>query len=211
MGEMLPAATPEQMYRTLTSICNDPGSFVSGSTEAPTTLSDPSQWLATGDVVDRMMYIDGSQYLPDDILVKVDRASMAVALEARVPLLDHRIAEFAWRLPRTSKVRDGRGKWILRALLDRYVPSALIERPKMGFGVPIAAWLRGPLREWADTLLDEHRLAEQGIFEPGPVRRLWEDHLAGAGDHRNVLWGQLMFQAWLDKVHAEAAEGQVRV
>ena len=126
-----------------------------------------------------MMLIDSLVYLPDDILVKVDRASMAVSLEARGPLLDYRVFEFAWRVPREFKVRNGKGKWILRDLLSRYVPAEMIDRPKSGFAVPIHQWLRGPLRDWAEDLLDAGRIRREGILNPAPIRQTWSEHLSG--------------------------------
>lgn len=147
----------------------------------------------------RMMFRDQVDYLPDDILCKVDRASMAVALEVRVPMLGRSVVELTWRLPMSMLWRHGGGKWVLRQILYRYVPASLVDRPKQGFGVPVAAWLRGPLREWAEDLLAEERLRRQGLLVAAPVQRLWRAHLAGRGDHGLDLWALLMLQAWLDQ------------
>lgn len=152
------------------------------------SINNPVSW---------MMYIDQRTYLPDDILVKVDRASMAASLEARVPFLDHRLVEFAARLPLTLKLRNGQGKWLLRQVLFKYVDRRLFDRPKQGFGVPLAQWLRGPLREWAEDLLSADALAASGMLDPVPIRRAWDEHVRGQRNFHYPLWVILMFQAWL--------------
>ena len=165
----------------------------------PNLLDSRERWPKLHDPVARMMALDGLTYLPDDILVKVDRASMAVSLETRAPFLDRDVMEFAWRLPMSMKIRDGKGKWILRQLLDRHVPRALIERPKMGFGIPLDQWLRGPLREWAGDLLAEDRLRREGFLQPEAITSAWQAHLRGEASFGYRLWSVLMFQAWLEQ------------
>jgi asparagine synthase (glutamine-hydrolysing) len=145
-----------------------------------------------------MMYLDTVMYLPEDILVKLDRASMGISLETRVPLLDPRVYEFAWRLPTRMTVAKGIGKRILRRVLSTYVPESLFERPKCGFAIPIAQWLRGPLRTWAEELLSQDRLKREGFLNPAVVRRCWDEHTRGCADWKDQLWSLLMFQAWLE-------------
>ncbi len=172
--------------------------MVIGAYEPSTLLTNADAWPHTGNLAQSMMAIDAQSYLPDDILVKVDRAAMANSLETRVPMLDHRMVELAWRLPLHQKIRNGQGKWLLRQVLYRHVPKALVERPKMGFAVPLDSWLRGPLRDWAETLLDENRLRQEGYFEPTSIRQKWEEHLSGRRNWQYALWTVLMFQAWLE-------------
>lgn len=165
------------------------------SPEAPATAR--ASWPPLTDSVERMMFLDQISYLPNDILTKVDRASMAVSLEARQPLLDYRLVEFVWTLPLTLKVRNGKGKHLLRRVLRKYVPAALVERPKMGFGMPLDHWLRGHLRDWAESLLDERTIRDGGFIDPAPVRAKWKDHLSGRGEWTHQIWAILMLQAWL--------------
>jgi asparagine synthase (glutamine-hydrolysing) len=197
IAESLPADSPEAIYIDLVSHWKEPASIVSGAAEPPTLLTSQESWARLPDYTTWMMYMDLVTYLPDDILVKVDRASMGVSLEARVPFLDdHRVVEFAWRLPLRMKIRDGQGKWLLRQVLYQYVPRQMIERPKKGFGVPIDAWLRGPLRGWAESLLGERRLKDEGFFNPKPIRQKWQEHQTGKQNWQYHLWDILMFQAW---------------
>ena len=194
---VLASRSVAELYRGLVSHWADPAALVIGAVEPPTVITDVTRQPAVNGDVERMMALDMLSYLPDDILTKVDRAAMGVSLETRVPFLDHRVVEFAWRLPLEYKLRQGTGKWVLRQVLYRYVPKALIERPKQGFGVPIDSWLRGPLRGWAEDLLSETRLKREGFFYPAPIRQKWEEHLSGKLNWQYHLWDVLMFQAWL--------------
>ncbi len=190
---------PDELYRRLVSQHREPGSLIIGAEEAPIWADGEAAAFGRSDFTERMMFRDLVGYLVDDILTKVDRAAMAVSLETRVPLLDHHLVEFAWRLPLAMKVRDGQGKWLLRQVLYRYVPRELIDRPKQGFGIPLDAWLRGPLREWAEELLDERRLRREGYLHPGPIREKWAEHLSGRRNWQYWLWNVLMFQAWNER------------
>lgn len=187
----------DELYTHFISHWSDSVSMVIGGLSLPSLMDELSGLTGLGDI-ERMMALDCVTFLPDDILVKIDRAAMGVSLETRVPLLDYRVVEFAWKLPQSMKLRDGQSKWALRQVLYRHVPKALIDRPKMGFGVPIGEWLREPLRDWAESLLDETRLRNEGFFHPAPIRQKWQEHLSGKRNWQDHLWDVLMFQAWLE-------------
>lgn len=199
LAEVVRTDSPEEMYMELVSHWKNPAEVVIGACEPPTALTDMMQWAKLPDFTQRMMFLDLITYLPDDILVKVDRASMGTSLEAREPLLDHRLVEFAWKLPMGMKIRDGQGKWLLRQVLYQYVPQSLIDRPKMGFAMPKDVWLRNELRDWAENLLSEQRLKREGFLNPAPIRQKWQEHLSGRYNWQYYLWDILMFQAWLEK------------
>lgn len=190
--------TPEDMYRQLISMWPHPEALVKreGASLNHHFCDQLSNSLTNSSIAERMMFQDLVGYLPGDILTKVDRAAMGVSLETRIPLLDHELIEFAWQLPLSMKIRSGKGKWLLREVLYRYVPKELIERPKTGFSIPIDHWLRGPLRDWTENLLDEKRLNEEGFFHAKPIRKCWKEHLSGRKNWQYHLWGVLMFQAW---------------
>ncbi len=196
---VLPAQNREEFYQFLVTHWKTPNNVVKGAQTVGTVFNTPNQWVKTDCFEQWMMAIDTSQYMVDDILVKVDRAAMANSLETRVPMLDHRVVEFAWQLPLDYKIKNGIGKNILRDVLYKHVPRELIERPKKGFSIPLAQWLRGPLREWAENLLSEQRLQVEDYFYVEPIRKIWKEHLSGKQDHATRLWSILMFQAWLDE------------
>jgi len=196
LAGVLAVKSSEEMYRNFVSDWRNPESVVLGAHEPLTALTDSSRWADLDDFTQRMQFLDTISYLPDDILVKVDRAAMGVSLETRVPFLDHRILDFAWKIPMHQKVRNGEGKWLLRQVLYQYVPQSLIDRPKMGFGIPIDSWLRGPLRDWAESLLDEKRLQQEVFFDAVLIRQKWDEHLSGERNWQYLLWNVLMFQAW---------------
>lgn len=198
LAGVLDIDTAPALYRRLVSHWDDPAAVVLGSVEPSSLLQTEGAGLAHLGEIERMMALDLVTYLPDDNLVKVDRAAMGNSLESRVPMLDHRVVEFAWTLPLEMKLRGGVTKWVLREVLYRHVPRALIERPKMGFGVPIERWLRGPLRTWAEELLSASRLKADGYFDVELVRRRWDEHQSGNRNWHYHLWDVLMFQAWLD-------------
>jgi len=187
------------MYRRLISNWQHPEQIVRAGRERESFITSQVSPPQPEGSVEWMMFLDAATYLPDDIMVKVDRASMAVSLESRAPFLDHRVVEYAWGLPTEMKLRDGQGKWALRRILDRFVPRALTERPKVGFGVPIDQWLRGPLKEWADDLLGADRLSREGYFDPRPIRLAWDEHQSGRRNRQYELWNSLMFQSWLEQ------------
>lgn len=197
-ASVLASGSVDELYLGLVSQWQDPASVVIMGAEPPTLLRGNVPELSGLTDVDRMMALDLMTYLPDDILTKVDRAAMGVSLETRVPFLDHRVVEWAWRLPQTMKLRDGQTKWILKQVLYKHVPRDLMERPKMGFGIPVGVWLRGPLRDWAEALLDHSRLETEGYLQPAPIRQKWLEHLSGKRNWQYQLWNILMFQSWLE-------------
>jgi asparagine synthase (glutamine-hydrolysing) len=212
LADRMGCKTPQDLYRHLMSYWLAPMKLVLDGGEPRTVLTDARRTNSLGEFAEQMMLLDTLSYLPDDILVKVDRASMAVALEVRAPLLDHRVLEFAWRLPLSMKLQESRGKVVLRAVLQRYLPRELFERPKTGFAVPINQWLRGPLRDWAENLLDEQQLRREGYLNPVPIRNVWQSLLRGSSEWAyggELLWSVLMFQAWLEHVRRDA-EPQLR-
>ncbi|MFW6169317.1 MAG: asparagine synthase (glutamine-hydrolyzing) [Planctomycetota bacterium] len=203
LSGFLDAPDPRHLYTRFHTHWKDPLAVVLDGYLPATLFSSCGEWARRDDYLEEMMYVDSLTYLPDDILVKTDRASMAVSLETRVPFLDHRLVEFAWTLPADLKFRHGCSKWIVREVLNRHLPPKLVDRPKMGFGVPIGDWLRGPLREWAEDLLSETRLNADGFFDARPIRRLWQEHLTGGQDWHYYLWDILMFQAWWQTMHED--------
>jgi asparagine synthase (glutamine-hydrolysing) len=202
VSRLLPCRDADELYLAMVSHWDNPADIVVGGSEPPPLVASALPDLANLDPVEQMMLVDVVAYMTDDILAKVDRAAMASSLETRVPMLDHRVAEFAWRLPLDLKVRNGESKWILRQVLYRHVPKALVERPKSGFAVPIDEWLRGPLRDWAESLLDANRIERAGYLRAAPIRQRWAEHQSGKRNWYSQLWNVLMFQSWLERNHA---------
>jgi asparagine synthase (glutamine-hydrolysing) len=199
LGRVLQASSVDGAYQALVSHWEDPAALVLGAERSSADGHSQPVGNGAGDVMGQLLRSDLVTYLPDDVLTKVDRASMAVSLETRTPFLDRGVLEAAWRLPATSKLRDGVSKWMLRQVLYRHVPAALVDRPKMGFGIPLDAWLRGPLRPWAEDLLSTAALTRHGLLRPEPVRQAWQLHLAKRRDLSYELWDVLMLQAWLER------------
>ena len=198
LADLVDVRDTNDLYLRFMSQWRDPARIIPGASEPPTAATSNHR-PTLSDFVEEMMYLDLVSYLPDDILAKVDRASMGVSLEVRVPMLDHRVVEFAASVPMHMKLRDGEGKHLLRNLLHRHVPRELVDRPKWGFALPLGDWLRGPLRPWADSLLEETKLREQGIFDPAPIVTRWKHHLRGGRESVSPLWSVLMFQAWAEQ------------
>ena len=201
LAEILTASDFEDLYKRLVSHWKFPDAIVIASKEAASLLDSSKDLDRFHDLYHRMMFLDLVTYLPDDILTKVDRTTMAVSLEARVPVLDHRVVEFAWKLPLSMKVKEQDNKWILKQVLYKYVPEELVNRPKMGFGIPIDQWLRSSLRDWAESLLDESTLKQEGFFNTEMIRRKFDEHVKGSRNWHYYLWDILMFQEWLHKCH----------
>jgi asparagine synthase (glutamine-hydrolysing) len=210
LASLMSSESPMEMYAGMASHWAEPERVVAGAAARRPLHMIEDQWLQLPEFERQAIYLDTITYLPNDILVKLDRATMAFGLEGRIPFLDPRVVEFAWRLPLQMKVRPNQGKWLLRQVLYRYVPRNLVERPKMGFGIPLDSWLRGPMREWAEALLEPRRLREEGFFDPAAVREKWNDHLAGRGAWQFHLWDILMFQLWWERQNS-AAKPQARV
>lgn len=197
IADLLPMTAQDKVYLTLVSHWMHPNELVINGKEPTTLVSSSWTDLPPTEFIHRMMFLDTITYLPDDILAKVDRATMGVSLEGRIPFLDHRVVELSWRLPLEVKLREQQSKWILRQVLYKYVPRGLIERPKMGFGIPLGKWLRGPLKEWAEDLLSTSRIEKQGLLRVEPIRSKWKEHLLGKKNWQYLLWDVLMFQAWM--------------
>ncbi|MBL4601818.1 MAG: asparagine synthase (glutamine-hydrolyzing) [Emcibacteraceae bacterium] len=200
-ANVLTTKTVSELYKGLVSTWNKPDEIVINSKEPLTALNDPKRTPNLTNDVEKMMAIDTISYLPDDILAKVDRASMGVSLEGRIPFLNHKVVEFAWTLPLEYKLRGGITKWCLKEVLYKHVPKSIMERPKMGFGVPIDEWLRGPLKEWAEKLIDESRLKKEGFFEPKIIQKVWQEHQSGKRNWQHKIWAILMFQLWYEEYH----------
>jgi len=195
----LEAKSFDDLYYILCSNWQNPSEVVIDAKEPGTLLTQFKPELGKIDNQQKMMVLDFLTYLPDDILVKVDRSAMASSLETRAPFLDHKLIEYVWRIPQSYKLRNGHGKWILKKILGQYVPNNLIDRPKMGFGVPIENWLRGPIKDWAENLLNEKKLKQDGIFNSKIIRDKWQDHLSGKKNWHHDLWNILMFQSWINE------------
>lgn len=198
LANTLPITSQEELYLSLISSWKNPVDLVIKSKDVITTINNIDKHLVCDNFATKMMYLDLITYLPDDILCKVDRASMYSSLETRAPFLDHRVVEFAARLPMRQKIHDGHSKWLLRQVLYNYIPKELVEHPKMGFSIPIGLWLRGPLREWSESLINSNRLEKEGYLNADLVQEKWNEHLSGKRDWQNLLWNVLMFQSWLD-------------
>jgi asparagine synthase (glutamine-hydrolysing) len=197
LAAVLDSDSQTELYRRLVSLQRETASLVLGTQDKPIWADAQAQQLEDREFSEEMMLHDLAGYLTDDILTKVDRAAMAISLETRMPLLDHRVVEFSWSLPLSAKIRaESQGKWLLRQVLYRYVPKHLVERPKMGFAIPLDSWLRGTLRDWAEAFLDESRLRQEGYLNPAPIRSKWQEHLSGRRNWQYWLWNVLMFQAW---------------